>query len=158
MNTWAVTVGSTTIPAGRSEFSFLVVLNSVGKSHAVVPFEGVSSYSDAIGSLAVDRNGNAIVLATARLDPLGSTSALRIGDKSPSIDATLNSVLFAASVQPDGVCNWLLPLSRFHNIEGNSRLAIQPPASPAMGDDDSLRIALLTAGTQSLGSFQLSGR
>jgi hypothetical protein len=93
-------------------------------------------------SLAVDHYGNAIVLGQWRLGELEPFATLKIGDKSLSVDpTTLNSGLFAANIGVNGECNWLLPLSRWHNTNGEESLSIWLTTSPAMGRDDSMLIA-----------------
>jgi hypothetical protein len=83
-----VTAGNTTLQNVPSEFAFVVNLNPGGEPHAVVPFEGPSSFSASSGSVATDRHGNAVVLGRARLKPEESATTLQIGDKSLSVDAT----------------------------------------------------------------------
>jgi hypothetical protein len=110
-------------------------------------------------SLAVDHHGNAVVLGQWRLGELEPFATLRIGDRSLSVDAaTLNSGLFGANIGVNGECNWLLPLSRWHNTNGTEHLSVWLTTSPAMGRDDSMLIAGNVRGApKTLGTQLLTG-
>ncbi len=139
--TFSVMVGDEIFSVSQGPSLFLVILSPNGLPRVTVPFEGMSSWL-ASRSLAVDHRGNAVALGQWRLGELEPLATLRIGNKSLSMDpATLNSGLFAANIGVNGACNWLLPLSRWHNTNGTESLSIWLTTSPAMGHDDSMIIA-----------------